>query len=254
MTLPSYLILGNSRYNLQSNALQLYQIGDDWKFLGGIRVCAYGGCPGVATLIDQADTIFDKDWQYFLVAINIEMRLNNISNAMGTEAALMNKTGSGNPDRRDWILQENLDASKDCQLDKLRSFCLNTHAGWDDGTYAYLKTMDGNNPPPMKINPDTGLPYPRPQTISEIVPEHYLYLPKTHRHLFLDCTNVKWKPETETLDYGSFGNGTVRDWIGDGRIHTFFPFSSKYGDVKVPLSKLNKIPLGSPFPSPFRSG
>lgn len=242
---------------------QLYQIGDDIKFFGKRRDCSSGGCPSVAVLYDQADTVFTKDLQYYLIAINLgenpgepNMKLNNISNTMGTAALLMNKTGAGAPDRRDWILEENLTAPKDCQLDKLRSMCLNTHKGWDDGVYAYLETMDGNSPPQMAINPSTGLPYPRPQSISEIVPHHYLMLPSNpiYRPLFLDLTNVKWKPDTQSLDYGPFDNGITRSWIGDKRPHTFFPFISKRGPVKIPLSKLNKITLGSSFPSPFRNG
>lgn len=241
------LVYPDGTYKIERFDLKLYQIGDDLKFLGEIRSCAYGGCPGVATLIDEADTVFDKYWQFYEIAINWGMSLNNISNLNGTAAALMNKTGSGNPDRRDWILGENLSAEKDCQLDKLRSFCLNTHYGHDDGTFAYLEHMNGNNPPLMKIDPSTGKPHPQPESIEEIVPDHYLMLPSNpiYRPYFLDCTNVKWKPDTQTLAYGSFAHGLLGE---DGKLHSFFPFVSEKSEVKVPLTKLNIV---DSFPSPF---
>lgn len=244
-------VFSNGSYQVEFVGKQLYQIGDDLQFRGEVRSCASIGCPAVVVLIDEADTVFDKYWQYYEIAINWGMELNNIANLNREGTALMNNTGAGVPDRRDWIMEENLSAPKDCQLDKLRSFCLNAHLGYDDGTYAYLEHMDGNNPPLMKINPATGIPYPQPESISEIVPNHYLMLPSdpVYRPYFLECTNVKWKPD-QTLDYGSFPHGVMGS---DGRLHTYFPFVSVKREVKVLLSKVNKLPPGSPFPSPLRS-
>jgi hypothetical protein len=240
------IVFSDGTYKTESPTdLQLYQLGDDPKTIGEIRDCAYGGCPAVVPLHDAPDTEFTKDWQFYLVAINIGMRINNISNLMDNEAALFNHHGVGKGGRRNYLLGDNLSADQNPRTPKLISFCLNTHAGRDDGKFVYLQTMNGRNPPPMKSGK------PRPQTISEIVPEDYLYLPQTHRHLFVDCTNVRWQPKTNSLQYGSWANGIVRDWIGDGRLHTFFPLVSVFEEIKTPISWWTKLPLGSPFPSPF---
>lgn len=237
----------------QSSSLQYYQVVDDYGIWGRPRDCAYGGCPGVAVMIDDPDTFFDLHWQMYLVAINQGMRLNNISGLMGSETALMNKTGVGN-NRKNYILHEDLNAPDNPRLDKLRSFCLNTHAGHDDGINVYLDHFDGNNLPPMAIDPLTGKEFSRPRTVEEIIPEHYLILPSMpkYRHLFLDCNTVKWKVDTSTLEYGWFTYGIQRDWIGDNLPHSFFPFVSEKKDVIVSLKKFKKLPLGSAFPSPFR--
>lgn len=243
---------GSYKVELPSS-FQLYQMKDDYAVWGKPRECAYGGCPGVMTLIDDADTEFTMDWQYYLIAINFGMQLNNIAHLMGYTKALMNRLGVFNPNdpRKNYITKEDLGSKVLPRIDKLRTFMLNTHSGTDDGTYVYLKTMNGNLPPPMKTNPATGLPYPYPQSISEIVPDHYLYLPQTHRHLFLDCNNVQWDQSTKSLDYGPFDNGIVIDWIGDKKPHSFFPFVSEKTEVKSLLRYWNKV---SVFPSPFRSG
>lgn len=242
-------------YRSSSN-IQLYQCLEDernpwWKFK--VRDCAYpgpdgNGCPAVFTIIDDADTKFTDQWQFYLMAINEGMRLNNISGLMGHTKALMNRTGVGNGNRNA-ILGTDLNGETP-KLDKLRTFALNSHAGTDDGTYVYLVTMNGNNPPEMKVDPSTGKPYPQPRTKSEIVRSNYKYLPETHRHLFLDCSNVKVKPGG--ISYGPFDNGIRLPWTGDDEMHSFFPFVSRKAVVKSPLAYWRKIPIGSPFPSPFR--
>jgi hypothetical protein len=241
-----------------STNLQLYQCLEDennpwWKFK--VRDCAYPanssghGCPAVFMIIDDADTKFTDQWQFYLIAINEGMRLNNISALMGPTKALMNKTGVGNG-KRNVVMDEDLNGEFP-KLDKLRTFALNSHAGYDDGTYVYLTTMNGENPPEMKIDPATGKPFPQPRTKSEIVRSHYKYLPETHRHLFLDCSNVRVKPGG-VISYGPFDNGLRLPWTGDNEMHQFFPFTSRKAEVKSPLRYWRKIPKGSPFPSPFR--
>lgn len=239
-------VFPNGIYKVEYPNLQLYQHVDDIGRWGAVRGCAYTGCPAVMVLIDAPDTILTKDWQLYLVAINFGMPLNNIVSLMGDQKALTNdKEG----DKANFIMEENLDGELP-RLDKLRTFALNTHAGWDDGVYQYTVAMNGKEPPEMKINPNTGLPYPRPNHVSEIVPEHYKYLPHTHRHLFLDCNNVKVKAD-KSIGYGPFDNGIERPWIGDKRMHTFFPFVSRETIIRTPLWRWKKLPLGSAFPSPF---
>lgn len=235
------------------NGVQLYQYGDDIQALGKARDCAVGGCPGVMILwypVDDAppDTVFDIHWQLYLYAINMEpsnntaMSVAAISALMGDKKALMNSTEP----HRNYLTGGGV-GDPDPNLDKLRTFGLNTHAGYDDGVYVYTLTMNGNIAPPMKAGK------PRPTSISTIVRDDYLILPETHRYLFLDCNSVQWKSNPRRLSYGPFPNGILRPWIGDNRIHTFFPLVSKYSVIKTPLKNWKKLPPNSPFPSPFRS-
>lgn len=246
-------------------SLQLYQYrpDDDPAIFGKPRDCAYGdGCPAVVPLIDAPDLWLTDDWVLYLYAINFGMRVNNVENTISYKSAMANRTGTGNPKepRRNLLLGEDLDAPL-ARIDKFRTMSLNTHAGTDDGQTVRLIAMNGRQPPPMKIDPATGKPYPRPRTLEQVVPEHFLHTPQTHRHLFVDLTNVKVKAGN-VLGYGPWAHGLVRPWIGDGRMHTFFPFATMLVEPPAPdshfvyptspLSRWIKLPAGSAFPSPFR--
>lgn len=221
--------------------MQFYQMGDDFQILGKPRDCSYySSCPGVMVLLDEPDTFFTFDWQMYLVAINKGMRLNNIAEMMGNNTEFMNGTGVGN-NRRNYITGEDLDAPLDPRLKKLLTCALNTHMGWDDGTNMYLSYLDGNNPPPMKSG------RPRPRNVNEVIPEDYLYLPQTHKWLFIDCNTVKWDNANQRLDYGTAPNGLIRDWLGDNTPHIFFPLVSTKSQIVTPLSKWNKISFRSVF-------
>ena len=223
----------------------LYQYGDDFQVMGGARGCAYGGCPGVMPLPDERsagpDTIFSKQWQFYVYAINLGMSLNAIIVLMGDSKALFNNTGFGGSEQFNNYLTGNIGYPKDPRLDKLRTFGLNTHACKPVEGGLQLLTMDGTKNPALK----PGKTYPN--SLQEINPEDYLYLPKTHRWLFLDCNNVKWKPDG-SLGYGPFANGILRDWLPDNRIHSFFPLVSTRINI-CPISDWNKV---TSFPSPFR--
>lgn len=229
----------------------LYQYGDDFQTLGGARACASGGCPAVAVLPDEReakpDTIFSEQWQYYVYAINLGMSLSAIIAVMGTGKALFNNTGFGEPgvDFANYLTRNHLEAGPP-RLDKLRTFNLSTHALKDVGNgKLLLLTMDGNKLPPLK----PGKSYPRNK--EEVNPDDYLYMPYTHRWLFMDCTNVRWKV-TETgkfLAYGPWANGLVRPWTGDNLMHTFFPLVSRFINY-CPATEWNKVT--GEFPSPFR--
>jgi len=246
--LPPYIQLGEHYYDLRNNNLpsgySLYQLGDDFQILGEARECASGGCPAIVVLQDKPDTVFSKNWQLFLYAINIGMQIGSIISLMGDAKALMNTTeGNG----ANYITNGNLD-KPDPNLDKLRGFALDTYAGKSDGVNLRLLTMDGSQSPPMKTNPFTGKPYPYPGNIGEVDTSHYLYHPSTHRYMFLDCKNVQWKLNPKRLAYGPFDKGVIRSYIPDNEIHTFFPLVSRFGII-IPLKFANKV---STFPSPFR--
>ncbi len=250
--LPDTIYVGGRKY-LMSGTLpagySLYQMGDDFQALGGARACAVGGCPAVVPLPDERtagpDTIFTEQWQYYVYAINMGMTMSSIIALMGDGKALFNNTGFGNPDKPVNNYLTGRMGDKDPRLDKLRSFCLNTHAFIPVGDKLQLLTMNGSINPPLK----PGRTYP--SSVAEINPDDYLYLPQTHRWLFLDCSNVKWKKvdlEGNFLAYGPFDNGIQRAWIGDGKMHSFFPLVS---------TRINYCPAGDwnrvvRFPSPFR--
>lgn len=221
---------------------QYYQLKDDFGIWGQPRTCAFGGCPAVVPFIDDADTIFDLHWQLYTYAINKGMSLNAIVNTMEDAAALMNTTGVTT--NHNYLTGENADAP-DARLDKLRGMCLDTYGGYDDGVSVYLDHLDGNNPPLMKAG------RPRPTSIENVIPEDYSILPSMpqYRHLFIVCKNVKWKPATQTLDYGAFDNGLIRSWTGDNVPYTFFPLVSQKSIVKLPLNWFNKV---TSIQSPYR--
>lgn len=268
----------------RKEALQLYQYrpDEDPAIYGQARGCAWTGCPAVAMLVDAPDVWFTDDWVLYHYANNLGMQINHIVNTMSYMAAMMNRTGVGNPDdpRRNLLQNSNM-GEKPPRTDKFRTMSLNAHTGTETYNLLWairtifqgiaqrsfratrqamaaiaapnllrLTVLDGRQPPPMKINPHTGLPYPRPRSIAEVVPEHYLYTPPTHRPLFVDLTNVKVQAD-KSIAYGPWSNGLVRPWIGDNKPHTFFPLVTTHDPIS-PLSKWIKLPLGSAFPSPFR--
>lgn len=259
--MSEYFVLGTKRFVQESTyqippGYALYQLRDDYATDGGPRSCSFGGCPAVVDFVDNPpDVFFTKDWQYYLWAINKEMWANNSSaivSLMGYTKAFMNRTGIDNPEdeRRNYLTQSHLDAPKDPATDKFRSMNLNTHLGRDDGTWMYPLALNGTQPPPMKPGRT------RPQTLASVNPDDYLIMPWTHPFYFIDCVNVKWKPDTQTLDYGQFANGAVRSYApyNDGLPHTLFPFVTSFMNVKTPLGWWRKLRPGEPFPSAIRRG
>ena len=226
--------------------VQLYQYGEDEQVLGTVRGCAAQGCPAVMVLNDSPDTIFDKQWQFFLYAINQRMSLNAISGLMGNSKALMNNNGLGDPNnpRANYITGDNI-GSPDPRLDKLRTFARNIHTGVEMGEDLQVKTFDGNNPPPLK----PGKTYPN--TLEEVNLDDYLMTPQTNLEMFLVCNNIKTKAENQTSIF-PFDHGGKYDWTPEPiEMYSFFPLVSKF-KILSPLKNWIKIPLGSSLPSYYR--
>jgi len=229
-----------------SAAVQLYQYGEDEQVLGGVRSCAAGGCPAVMVLNDSPDTTFEKQWQFFLYAINPGMPINAIIALMGHSKALMNNTGIGdesNP-RANYLSETDLDTPPP-RLDKLRTFARNIHTGVEMGQDLLVKTFDGNNPPPLK----PGRTYP--ETLPEVNLDDYLITPQTNIEMFLVCNNIKAKGGDETSIF-PFDHGGRYQWTPEPtEMYSFFPLVSRFR-ILSPLQNWNKIPLGSPLPSHYR--
>lgn len=225
---------------------QLYQFGEDKQVFGEVRGCAVGGCPAVMVLNDNPDTLFDRQWQFFLYAINPGMSPNAISSLMGGTKALMNNTGVGDPNnpRADYIMGENVREPAP-RLDKLRTFARNIHTGVEVGDQLQVGTFDGNNPPPLK----PGKTYP--ETLAEVNLDDYLITPRTNLEMFLVCNNIQTKPGNRTSIF-PFDNGGIYDWTPEpAEMYSFFPLVSRF-TVRSPLRNWIKIPQGSPMPSHYR--
>src|SRR5688572_17706726 len=159
--------------------------------------------PAIVNLLAQSMFV-TRDWQYYIRAINRGMTRQHVSAIFEYKKALANGTGfgDGSDPRRDYILNENLDADQDPQFDKVRTCVLNTHAGkqiitsWDSDS-VMLETMDGNQPPPMKPGKR------HPQTLDEIRLDDYLYQPKTHRWLFFAANNINGRGAVSPFAHGA---------------------------------------------------
>lgn len=207
----------------------------DWD----VRDCAGGGdgCPAVMVIRDAPDTILDKQWQFYLVAINQGMRLNNIATLLKRSTALTNDPDGG---CRNYILGENLGAPECPRLDKFRTFSRNTHAAVPEGDRWRLITQNGNQPPALK----PGRSYPA--SLDAVRLDDYLFTPATHPYLFLVCNNVQKKPGGMTSVF-PFTGGVVRPWL-DSEIYTFFPFVSKFPQYIDPQNWTRLDPGTSVYP------
>lgn len=246
---PSYFTYGETRYVPEvvtppALGVDRWQFGEDDYIFGGLRSCAAAGCPAVMVLNDQPDIAFDKQWQFFLYAINPGMSVNAISALMGDAKALMNSTeGNG----RNYITGENADR-KPPNLDKLRTFARNIHTGVEVQEWLEVKTFDGNNPPPLHPG------YEYPQTLREVDIDAYLITPQSNPEMFLVCSNVKSKLGDES-SISPFPNGARYVWADEyygtvGEMYSFFPLVSRYR-ILSPLWKWHKLQPGEKA-SPYR--
>lgn len=216
---------------------------------GKLRGCAYphvdpstgtstdGGCPAVMVLSQDYDTKFDKQWQFYLYAINQGMTLAAIIAKLGDENALANKTGFREDDPKDNYLTGNVGYNKNPWLDKLRTFSRNIHLCLDVGNdLLKVVTLNGNYPPLLK----GGERYPA--QLTEVNVNKYYYTPQSHPEMFLVMSNVKAAPGGSKVF--PFAHGVTRPWrqaLGDNNIYTYFPLVSIKDDIIVPKSKWNKI-------------
>lgn len=254
----------------------VYMLKEDQEVFGGIRSCA--ACPAVMTLKDDPHVFIDRQWQYYFVAINYNMPPTEVMVNLGYKTAYTNGTGFGDSSdpRANWITGQRLDA-KSPQFDKVRSNVRCVISGveqyslvtaiksaqnvlksflWakkgtlQDVRQAILvqnmlkvRTFDSTKSPPLKA----GRSYP--QSVSEINPDDYLYLPQYNREMFLVANIVK--PNGDVVQ---FDNGGLYDWTGDNTPYTFLPHISNpnYGDVLYPLAYLTNLGMDASVPRPYR--
>lgn len=225
--------------------VQMYMHKEDRDAQGYLRSCA--PCPAVWVLQDDPHTHLTRQWQYYVAAINYNMTLENIYLLEDDHLAFTNNTGYptlDNPgDRIDWFFNRNL-GGKNVQMDKVRTTSRSVMTGVEDGNSLIVMTFDSRSLPPLK----PGRSYP--MDISEVNPDDYLYMPETHPYLFLVANIVNRREEVV-----QFPRGATYPWFEGGTTPvSFMPLISNhaYGPIRYPLSKLVKLPLGSPAPSPYR--
>ena len=253
-----------------------YMHREDVQIRGYIRSCA--PCPAVWTLSEDSHTNITKQWQYYMLAINPNMSLDNVRLLLDNNLAFCNETGLRNRSdpRADYFYSQNL-TEKPPQFDKVRTCSRNCLTGveiyslgtalkatknvlqgflWSrKGTLQdvrdaistrvlSVKTFDSRSNPPLK----PGRTYPR--TISEIDPADYLYTPQHHREMFIVANIVNRSGEVS-----QFPRGALYSWTQDSTIYSFLPHISNptYGKVLCLLDNLIKLPVNSDVPRPYRS-
>ncbi|MEW6084598.1 MAG: N-acetylmuramoyl-L-alanine amidase [Chloroflexota bacterium] len=243
--LPTFPRIGGAGAIAVSSAEPLWRHKNDFELGVNAPTRTFGelrAVPEVYTLEDRGMPL-TKQWQFFIYAINFQMDIKKISAIFGTRRAFTNKKGfpskPHDPPRADWILGENL-GSPNPEFDKTRTCARSVMTGNVVGNKLRVKMLDGNLPPPLK----EGRTYP--ESIKDVDPDDYLYLPWTHRYYFFAANTVDVRGETSPFPKG----GNYKDLIGDNRMYTWLPHVSKF-PVLYPLSMLEKVPAGEPIPSPY---
>jgi hypothetical protein len=256
--------------------VQWYQFKEDRDVLGSIRSCA--PCPAVMVMKDDPHAELPQQWQYYLRAINYNMTLGNVYLLLDDHLAFANHKGFPtleNPgDRQDWFFNRNLGINpatgkpyKPPTLDKVRTTSRSILTGveeFDYPTFTYdgvvrglisrllrrkepvlkVTVFDSRQNPPIK----PGKSYPK--DIREVDPSAYLYMPETHPEMFMVANIVNRRGEVV-----QFPRGATYPWIDGGATpYSFLPHVANlgYGQIKIPMRYLHKVPLGSPKPRAYR--
>lgn len=229
-----------------SSGTVAYMHREDKSVFGYIRSCA--PCPAVFTLKDDPHVFLDKQWQFYIRAINYNQDLQYVISNLGFQLAYCNGTGFGDPNdpRANWLTGQRLDKTNP-QFDKVRTnsrCCLTgTEVLINGRWFLDVKTFDSTRFPPLKA----GRTYPT--RVEDVNPDDYLFMPQYNREMFLVCNIVNSSGEVVQFD-----NGGLYDWTRDSTPYTFLPHISNpnYGKVLYPLENLIKLPTDSPVPSPYR--
>lgn len=254
-----------------------YMQTEDRTAFGYIRSCA--SCPAVFVMKDDNHVLITRQWQYYMLAINPTMTLENVYFLLDNNLAFCNSTGFRNDadPRADWFHNKDL-TYKSPQFDKVRICSRNVVTGVEQfsliqavkavanvlqarlragkGTLEDIRkailtkvlnvsTFDSRFAPPLK----PGKIYPT--KISEIDPDDYLYLPQHNREKFIVANIVNRSGEVV-----QFPRGGLYSWTNDDTPYSFLPVISNpsYGPVLYPLeNNLIKLPVGSAVPRPYRS-
>lgn len=175
--------------------------------------------------------VFTREWQYYLCACNPGMRLNNIAHMLANGVAFCNKTGVGSPAyRRNWILKEDLDSSKDPETDKTRT-CGDAQVRWISGSVSML---DGSKPPLLK----PGFVHPSSPEEALTAIDRYMYTPQANPEFFCPCTNVGPSGRANP-----WAHGALYPWYQNGTTPvTFFMHIARAGVTYPPAQWTENTP------------
>lgn len=234
----------SSRFTSVTPGTVPYMHREDLAVKGYIRSCA--PCPAVFWLKDDSHNPITKQWQYYLIAINYAMDLEDVFLLLDNNLAFCNETGLRNDSdpRQDWFHNKDL-TRKPPSFHKVITCSRNVITGVEQGDMLKVKTFDIRFNPPLK----PGRTYPR--TIDEINLDDYLYIPQRNREMFISANIVNRAGEVV-----QFPRGGLYDWAEEPNTpYSFLPLVSNptYGPVLYPLANLQKLPVNSPVPSPYRN-
>ena len=224
--------------------MQFWQHKHDIE-LGGVRDVIDGndpndlkGAPEVFWLVQNAMEI-TKQWQFYIRAINYKMSIQHVSALFGYQKAFTNGHGFGDPTdpRANFLLGEDLN-SRLPKFPKVFTCGGSVLSGLESGGLFVPRMMNGNKSPLLKA----GRTYPN--TVDEINPNDYFYMPATHPWLFFAANNVKGSGSVFPFD-----NGAFYPWL-ENRPFTFMPHVSRF-PINYPSSKLKKMSPGLNVPSPY---
>ena len=186
--------------------------------------------PMIFNFLEQPGVILDRNWQFYLRVCNLGMTLNALTAHLHHQKAITNQQGFGMADdpRRNYLLGEDLDAVDEQdrpaypKMPKVFTFG-DAVVEIENG---YVTTLDGRQPPPLKPG------YTQPRTLAEAREEIYLYIPRTHPHLFARAVTSVYVAATGTWEMRSFPHAALYPWYRDGNTPAFF----------VPHVSLNPVP------------
>lgn len=257
-----------------SPGITAYMHKEDAQVLGRIRTCA--PCPAVYVLKEDSHVIMNRQWQYYLRAINYNMTVENVYLLLDDHLAFANNTGFSSlssPDRKDYLF-DRTNYTQFVRLDKVRTTSRSSLTGVEEYSLVQglknagsllqsrqrslravrkalvttnvlnVKTFDSRFAPPLK----PGRIYPT--KMSEVNPDDYLYMPQYNREMFLVANVVNARGEVV-----QFPRGGLYSWTQDNTPYSFLPHISHYGygAVRYDLNKLLKLSASSPVPRPYRS-
>lgn len=198
-------------------------------------------CPAVVVLKNDPHAFYNKQWQFFVRAINYNLSIQYVTALYGSTKWGFN-SGHGFPPCHNYLTGENADGP-DPNADKVRAFLLDCLTGYEQGSFLNVCTFNSLEPPPLKDG------YSYPQRVEDISIDAYAITPRTHPEMFAVGKDINGRGEVSP-----FPHGALYDWTGDNDPYTFMPILSNhgYGDVLFPLSKLQPIPDDAPFPGRYR--
>lgn len=208
----------------QATDRQLYRVKHDFELPDGGR--PHPNMPEVFRLEPHTSMKFTEAWQRFCFKLVKDQRPDLSDDALAQKFKTMYDSAFMNDNRfRDhranFITGENLNNELPRVFDLVCGG--NVLAGTEDGDDLIVETLNGREPPPSDVSPDT---------------HPWLFQKAT----IITSTKLQMIDGMQTFKVIRFPELSPADSI--------VPIVS-IGPVRYPLNKLVRLPLGSPIPSPY---